>query len=259
MLREDRSSICNSSLVVIYIWSRYFNPTAAYQVYSDLPQLFFPLVKKNSFGKIIHINPFIYNIFKMSFASYLPGHSILNLKICCPLISKAEGLYHCRGNTWPTELAPLTSPCHFAPLHPQQSMFNIPAKAPGNASGLGTCLLLYFYILEAKITSQFNIEPFHLNLHRTRPGIALLCSNCLPRWSHLSPASLTSDTASATSCCCSALLSPCKSHEKYLWALPTQLSSSREKPQWSQRVPRRPQMPQLCPTMQLFGTAHNTL
>lgn len=109
VLREDCSSICNSSLVVIYIWGRYFNPTVAYQVYSDLPQLFFPLAKKKSFGKIIHVNPFIYNIFKISFASYLPGHSILNLKICCPLITKVEGLHHCRGKhmanrTDPTDL-----------------------------------------------------------------------------------------------------------------------------------------------------------
>lgn len=111
MLREDCSSICNSSLAVIYIWSRYFNPTVAYQVYLDLPQLFFPLAKKKSFGKIILINTLIYNIFKISFASYLPGHSILNLKTCCPYSPRLRDCIIVEENTWPTELTPLTSPC----------------------------------------------------------------------------------------------------------------------------------------------------
>lgn len=53
------------------------------------------------------------------------------------------------------------------------------------------------------------------------PIITPQCSNCLPSWSHLSPASLTSDSASATSCRYSALLSPCKSHKEDLGALPT--------------------------------------
>lgn len=84
------------------------------------------------------------------------------------LFTKAEGLHHCRGKhmanrTDPTDLTlPLL-------LNPLSRVFDIPAKAPGNnASGLGTCLLLYFSTLDEKITFQFSTEPFHSNLHRIR-------------------------------------------------------------------------------------------
>jgi len=60
--------------------------------------------QKYSFGKIIYIKPFIYSIFITSFAVYLPGQRTLNLKSCCPFITKVEGLYLAIGeNTQPTE------------------------------------------------------------------------------------------------------------------------------------------------------------
>lgn len=174
MLREHCSSICNLGSVVIYIWSRYFNPSVAYEIHSDLLHLLFG--QKNSFGKIIYINPFIYSIFKISFASYVPGHNTLNLKICCPLITRVEGLYLVIGeNTWPTKLIPLTSFCHFPPQHPQQSAFDIPAKAEHLAMhpGFGTCLLLYFKISAAKLHPRSILSLSSWTFMGPGPGITL--------------------------------------------------------------------------------------
>lgn len=149
-------------------------------------------------------------------------------------------------NTWPAELTPLTSPCLL--LNTLSSVLSIPAKAPGNASGLGTCLLLYFYILDAEITFQFNAEPFHSNLHRTRPRPTARCSGCLPRWGHLSPARLASDTTSFAP----TLQEP---QEVFVGTSNTAVLIQGKAPV----SPRRPQVPGVCPTMQLFGTEQNPL